>query len=323
MVMYDKERDESEDKGLLVSMLLDPKLLHKHGLNSKGGIIHEPGEPATDPMTLGVAGQERHASGELGPYTSSIDLLRVALAEMDASGDELHEPQTDDLLQLPSGRLSVTSMNLSRLTGQYTNVDSHLSRMNRMLAHHLQQGDVGWLLDELEQKAGQEFMQFKEAIKPHNSDQTQFDIAQSLNDIEERIEDYPLLTPKQAAVLMGEMNSKNPSRVINTAREQGNILVFYFGDSKTAQIPAFQFKPGAQGFGSWEVMPKLINILKGVHDWGVYSWFTTENEDLGCTPADAIGDPGRTSDLLYLAGLLKSESTLRDLNYVRAGEGKE
>jgi hypothetical protein len=64
----------------------------------------------------------------------------------------------------------------------------------------------------------------------------------------------------------------------------------------------------------YKPVEKLCHILDELNDWGVYKWLTTHDEDLECTPAQAISRPELEEDLLYLAGVFKSESTLRGLN---------
>ncbi|EOA6542222.1 TPA: hypothetical protein ACGU7E_003450 [Vibrio vulnificus] len=198
------------------------------------------------------------------------------------------------------------------------NLSNDLKRLSRVLAYNIQTGDIHALVAELEQKADSKFLAFKDELKQHSMDDAQFSIAKSLNAIEDRVQQFPLLTPKQASIFLGDLASRNPSRTVNKAKEEGNIFVFYFGNTRTAQIPAFQFN--TENLGVYDVVPRLTKALEGLNDWGVYSWFTTKSEDLDCTPAEAVSKPELYDELRYLAGLFKSDSTLRDLSFVANNE---
>lgn len=213
---------------------------------------------------------------------------------------------------------NITETKLIATPREIRGIGNELKRLSRVLAYSIQSGGIHDLVNELEQRVDSDFLRFKEDLKQHAMDETQFSIANSLNEIEERTTQFPLFSPKQAAVLLGDVTSKNPSRTINKAKEDGELFVFYFGNTKTAQVPSFQFN--TRTLGVWKIIPKLAKTLKGLNDWGVYSWFTTDSDDLGCTPAEAVSKPEAYDDLTYLAGLFKSESTLRDLNFVAHSE---
>lgn len=140
----------------------------------------------------------------------------------------------------------------------------------------------------------------------------QYQLAQRLNDIEARASEYPLVTPKDASRLLGELSATNPSRLVATLKAEHKLFAFNFGDAKSVQVPAFQFKPD---LGVFSVVPKLCRILSGLNDWGVYHWFTTYSPDLDCSPAEALAISELGDDLVYLAGLFKSSSTLRELSF--------
>lgn len=198
------------------------------------------------------------------------------------------------------------------------NLSNDLKRLSRVLAYNIQSGEFHDLVAELEQKVDSKFLAFKDELKKHSMDEVQFSIAKSLNAIEDRVQQFPLLTPKQASMFLGDLASRNPSRTVNKAKEDGSIFVFYFGNTRTAQIPAFQFN--TESLGVYDVVPRLTKTLEGLNDWGVYSWFTTKSEDLDCTPAEAVSKPELYDELRYLAGLFKSDSTLRDLSFVANNE---
>ncbi|CCN40124.1 hypothetical protein VIBNIFTn2_120106 [Vibrio nigripulchritudo FTn2] len=192
----------------------------------------------------------------------------------------------------------------------------------RALRHHISHGSLEHMVRILQDDAEKSFDDFKEAIKPHGrADDTQYLIAKDLNDIEARTSDYPLTSAKHAAVLYGEMNSANPSRLVAKLKKEFKILGFYFGNSRNIQIPIFQFD--TDSLGVYETVPKLCRIFDDLNDWGVYKWLTSFDEDLECTPAQAIRRPELEDDLLYLAGLFKSASTLRELSFVAEGNGNE
>lgn len=173
-------------------------------------------------------------------------------------------------------------------------------------------GDLAELLGNVVQAAEEKFIDLKGQLKTQRASLAQLAIAQQLNEIETRTENYPLLSAKDAAKLYGDFRSTNPSRVVSNAKQANEIFAFNFGNSKNVQVPAFQFKPQ---LGVYAAVPKLCRILSGLNDWGVYHWFTSEAEDLGCTPADALAKPDLEGDLLYLAGLFKNDSTFRSLSF--------
>ncbi|MEZ8651874.1 hypothetical protein AB6D92_23305 [Vibrio splendidus] len=184
----------------------------------------------------------------------------------------------------------------------------------RVMEHHIAHGSVKHMYRLLQQDAQKSFDDFKEAIKPHTSaDDTQYLIAKDLNEIEARAKNFPLITAKQASVLFGEVSAANPSRLVAKLKKEMKLLGFYFGNSRNIQIPAFQFD--TERLGVYKPVERLCHIFDGLNDWGVYKWLTTHNDDLECTPAQAISRPELGEDLLYLAGLFKSQSTLRDLTF--------
>jgi len=202
------------------------------------------------------------------------------------------------------------------------NLEEWVDRLYFAIKSRIENDGIETLAKDLEKDLEVDFNEFKKSVKPHSMSETQYVLAQSLNAIEKRVAEFPLVSPKEAAMLMGEVNSTNASRTISAARDQKRIFAFTFGDSKATQVPAFQFN--ATALKVWQPVPELAQILSGLNDWGVYSWFTTHNYDLECTPAEALGRPDLYEDLVYLAGLFKSESTLAHLSFIAEdGEGNE
>lgn len=192
----------------------------------------------------------------------------------------------------------------------------------RVMEHHIAHGSIKHMYHLLQQDAQKSFDDFKDAIKLHTSaDDTQYLIAKDLNEIEARAKDFPLLTAKQAAILFGEVSAANPSRLVAKLKKESKLLGFYFGNSRNIQIPAFQFD--TERLGVYKPVKKLCHIFDGLNDWGVYKWLTTYSDDLECTPAQALSRPELEEDLLYLAGLFKSQSTLRDLTFASEEQDNE
>lgn len=190
----------------------------------------------------------------------------------------------------------------------------------RLIQRYIDNDSLDNMIQLLQKDAEKSFDDFKEAIRPHlNVDDTQHLIARKLNEIEAKKNEYPLVTAEQAAALFGEVDTSNPSRLVAKLKKELKIIGFYFGNSHNIQIPAFQFDLAR--LGVHKPVSKLCHILDGLNDWGVYKWLTTHNADLECTPAQAISRPELEEDLLYLAGMFKSDSTLRDSNFVSQGNG--
>ncbi|GLQ71238.1 hypothetical protein [Vibrio penaeicida] len=197
-----------------------------------------------------------------------------------------------------------------------------MSGAMRVMQQYIDHGSLDRMLNLLQKDAESSFDDFKEAIKPHsNIDETQYLIAKDLNEIEARAKDYPLIQAKQAATMFGELGAANPSRLVGKLKKEHKIIGFYFGNSRNIQIPVFQFDP--INLGVYPPVEKLCRMLDGLNDWGVYKWLTTFDEDLECTPAQALSQPKLEGDLLYLAGLFKSESTLASLDFVAEGQDNE
>lgn len=291
--MYKLEREEQEDKKKLVfSLMLGPQ--HDNTLLSdENGILC-----SATPL---IRTSEKKVA----------NVIHKEILDLRCSHHQQHFFQYWSDENIAETKLIATPRETPRM-----GLADELKRLSRVLAYSIQSGGIHELVMELEKKVDSDFLSFKEDLKQHAMDETQFCIAKSLNAIEERAKQFPLLSPKQAAILLGDIANKNPSRTINKAKEDGELFVFYFGNAKTAQIPSFQFNTNT--LGVWEVIPKLVKTLGGLNDWGVYSWFTTESDDLGCTPAEAVSKPETYNDLRYLAGLFKSESTLRDLDFIAA-----
>lgn len=209
------------------------------------------------------------------------------------------------------GKLETMNQSLSLGSGDVKRIHDAM----RIVQQYIDHGSLERMMQVLQKDFEKNFNDLKEAIKPHsNADDTQYLIAKSLNEIEARTSDYPLITAKQAAALYGEVSAVNSSRLITKLKKELKIIGFYFGNSRSIQIPAFQFD--MVSLGVHKPVERLCHILDGLNDWGVYKWLTTHNDDLGCTPAQAINRPELAEDLLYLASIFKSESTLRDLTFV-------
>jgi hypothetical protein len=183
----------------------------------------------------------------------------------------------------------------------------------RICVSHAHRGTLEHVNEILQKDAVQQFSEFKLKIKEQPATETQYLIARQLNRIEALTKEFPLVSAKQAVYLLGDLSATNPSRVINTAKQANRLFAFNFGDSKSTQVPVFQFDP--EKLGVYKPVPELCRILDGLNDWGVYQWLTTTHDDLGCSPANALSRPEMEADLLFLAGLFKSDSTLRELSY--------
>ncbi|MDA0383557.1 hypothetical protein [Vibrio owensii] len=165
------------------------------------------------------------------------------------------------------------------------------------------------------------FENFRSVLKETQASEEQFAAAKVLNDIESRVSEYPMCSVATAAKLLGEVTTKNPSRVIATARKENKIFAFTFGSAKNIQVPFFQFN--TKKLGVYEPVPELCRILSGLNDWGVYQWLTTHSADLETAPAVALKHESLWDDLLLLAGLFKSQNTYRDLSFTAAEVGND
>ncbi len=205
------------------------------------------------------------------------------------------------------------SQNLRLSSGDVERVNSAMRFIQRYIDH----GSLDHMVKLLRVDAEKSFCDFKEAVGlSANTNDTHYLIAEDLKEIEARTNKYPLIPAKQAAIFLGEVNITNPSRLVAKLKKELKIIGFYFGNSRKIQIPAFQFD--MINLGVYKPVEKLCHILDELNDWGVYKWLTTHDEDLECTPAQAISRPELEEDLLYLAGVFKSESTLRGLNVTSA-----
>lgn len=195
------------------------------------------------------------------------------------------------------------------------NVDESrdLTQVMALIECYASQGDLAHLVETMELDLEQRLQDFKDVIKNYRYSSEQYALTQQLNEIESRVEHFPLLAPKQACLLMGDMSPSNPSRNIDKFKKDGRLLVFSFGDTKKAQIPAFQFDIEHQTL--WPAIPRLCTLFSTLSDWGVYQWFTTFDEDLQCSPADALSQPEKLDDLLDVAGLFLNTSQLRELSF--------
>ncbi|MEF1281768.1 hypothetical protein QTO05_22085 [Vibrio fortis] len=186
---------------------------------------------------------------------------------------------------------------------------SEIEKINEaisLIQRHIDCGSLERVMQLLRKDAEISFEDYEEVIEPP----TKRLITKKLNEIEARTSEYPFISAKQAADLLGDVNATNPSRLIAQLKKERKIIGFYFGNSSEIQIPAFQFNRSS--LGVHKPVEKLCHTLDHLNDWGVYKWLTTYDEDLKCTPAQAISRPALEKDLLYLAGIFKSESTLRD-----------
>lgn len=205
------------------------------------------------------------------------------------------------------------SQNLRLSSGDVERVNGAMRLIQRYIDH----GSLDRMVKLLQIDAEKSFCDFKEAVGLiSNTNDTHYLIAKDLKEIEARTNKYPLIPAKQAAIFLGEVNITNPSRLVAKLKKELKIIGFYFGNSRKIQIPAFQFD--MINLGVYKPVEKLCHILDELNDWGVYKWLTTHDEDLECTPAQAISRPELEEDLLYLAGVFKSESTLRGLNVTSA-----
>lgn len=160
------------------------------------------------------------------------------------------------------------------------------------------------------------FESFRLNLKETRASVEQHAAALTLNEIEERASQYPMCSVAQAAKLLGDINTKNPSRVIATAKKEHRLFAFTFGNAKSVQVPFFQFN--TESLGVYKPIPTLCRILDGINDWGTYQWLTTHSDDLETTPAEAVKHKSLHEDLIILAGLFKSQTTFSDLSFTAA-----
>lgn len=188
-----------------------------------------------------------------------------------------------------------------------------LNQAMALIERYASQKDLARLIKTMELNLEQRLHDFKDDIKSYAYSSEQYSLTQQLNEIESKVERFPLLAPKQACLLMGDMSPSNPSRIIDKFKKDGRLLVFSFGDTKKAQIPAFQFDIERQTL--WPAIPRLCALFSTLSDWGIYQWFTTFDEDLQCSPAKALALPDKLDDLLDVAGLFLNTSQLRELSF--------
>ncbi len=121
------------------------------------------------------------------------------------------------------------------------------------------------------------------------------------------------ISSQKAYEILGISGAENPSLELSKMKKDSKVLAFVFPPSPHIQIPDFQFNDK----GIHPIVPQLCKILDGLNDIGVYRWLNSYCEDLRCKPYQAIDHPFLHNDLIYLAGLFKSHSTLRYLSHFK------
>lgn len=179
-------------------------------------------------------------------------------------------------------------------------------------------GKLDNFLNLAENHAESLLMEFKRTVKSSGYSPAQYGLVQTLNAIEKKVDDFPLVTPRQATKLLGMFASTNPSRDIGRLINENKLFGFSFGESKVLQLPAFQFNTAE--LKPWVPVSRLCELLHELNDWAVYDWMTTYNEDLGTTPAHALAIPDLYDDLIDIAGLYRNENKHAHLYYPVKGD---
>lgn len=121
-----------------------------------------------------------------------------------------------------------------------------------------------------------------------------------------RIRKYPLADEKMMGAWLGasEGNENRRAKEFVKAKQLFGVPV---GIGNRLKYPAFQFS--APEMRPYAVLAKLLPLLDHRTSWEIYSWFTTEDDDLGCAPADLLGEKDAQSDLIELATLDRASCT--------------
>ncbi len=188
-------------------------------------------------------------------------------------------------------------------------LERHLELMQLFSQH----GELSELTKLAEDLAENKLLDFKQSVKSKHYSPAEYEIVQQLNAIEDKVYEYPLITPKEATRLLGMFSATNPSRDIAHLVKSQKLFGFSFGETKTLQIPAFQFN--TSDFKIWEPVSRLCGLLGDLNDWAVYDWMTTFDDDLETTPALALQEPDKYADLIDLAGLYRNENKHAHLSY--------
>ncbi|QCZ95443.1 hypothetical protein [Salinimonas iocasae] len=205
-----------------------------------------------------------------------------------------------------------------KIRGETVQVEVHaaeaqMSRILELTELFAQSGELDHFLSMAEEHAEHSLMEFKRSVKARNYSPAQYELVQALNTIEKKVTDFPLVTPKQATQLLGMFASSNPSRDIGKLVKENKLLGFSFGEAKVLQLPAFQIDD--KKLKVWPPVHRLCELLSGLNDWAVYDWLTTDNDDLGTTPADALKRSELYDDLLDVAGLFLNENKHAHLSF--------
>ena len=191
--------------------------------------------------------------------------------------------------------------------------EAQMSRILELTERFSQNGELADFLNLAEEHAEHGLLEFKRSVKKSSYSPAQYELVQTLNTIEKKITEFPLVTPKQATQLLGMFASSNPSRDIGKLVKQNKLFGFSFGESKVLQLPAFQFDD--KELKAWPPVNRLCELLSNLNDWAVYDWLTTDNDDLGTTPAEALKRPDLYDDLLDIAGLYRNENKHAHLSF--------
>lgn len=87
-------------------------------------------------------------------------------------------------------------------------------------------------IEKAEDAAEAKLMDFKRAVKPCRYSAAQYELVQHLNAIEEKVDEYPLVAPKQATLLLGMFSSSNPSRDIGQLVKEKHLMAFSLGRAR-------------------------------------------------------------------------------------------
>ena len=205
-----------------------------------------------------------------------------------------------------------------KIRGETVQVEVHaaeaqMSRILELTELFAQSGELDHFLSMAEEHAEHSLMEFKRSVKARNYSPAQYELVQALNTIEKKVTEFPLVTPKQATTLLGMFASSNPSRDIGKLVKQNKLLGFSFGEAKVLQLPAFQIDD--KELKVWPPVHRICELLSNLNDWAVYDWLTTDNDDLGTTPADALKRAELYDDLLDVAGLFRNENKHAHLSF--------
>ena len=152
----------------------------------------------------------------------------------------------------------------------------------------------------------------KEQLKKHPIDNVDNDVFNALNAIEQRDAMYPMLSIKEAAVLLSGMSKGvNHSRIVSQARDKQEIFAFRFSLNDSSKvneklkIPAFQFD--AEHSGVFTCIPAMVRGLQGLSDHAVFNWLTTPLKKYKKSPAQLVSEPAVADELVDRARFYKAE----------------